>query len=120
MALGDTDLVHQILTALLDNAHKYSPNDQAITVTVAQKDDTVTLAVADFGRGISKADRQHIFERFYRVDSSRSNQVEGSGLGLAIVSQLVQLNQGHISVSDNHPQGTIFTVSLTAAPAKES
>lgn len=115
MAQGDTDMIHQILTALLDNAHKYSPDDQPITVTVATAQDAVTLAVADHGQGIRPADRQHIFERFYRVDTSRSNQVEGSGLGLAIVAQLVQLNQGQINVTANPPQGTIFTVTLRAA-----
>lgn len=115
MAQGDTDMLHQILIALLDNAHKYSPDDQKITVTVAADRDVVTLAVADHGRGISPADRQHIFERFYRVDTSRSHQVEGSGLGLAIVAQLVQLNQGQITVTANQPQGSIFTVTLQTA-----
>ena len=112
MALGDTDMLHQILTALLDNAHKYSPADQPIVVTVAQTHSQVTLSVADQGAGIPAADRGHIFERFYRVDASRSNKIEGSGLGLAIVSQLVQLNQGTITVNDNPPHGTKFTVTL--------
>jgi len=115
MALGDTDMLHQIVTALLDNAHKYSPADQPITVTVAQANGQVTLTVADQGSGIPVADREHIFERFYRVDASRSSKIEGSGLGLAIVSQLVQLNQGTITVSDNDPRGTKFTVTLQAS-----
>jgi len=115
MALGDTDMLHQILTALLDNAHKYSPADQPITVQVATHADTVTLTVADLGDGIPAADRAHIFERFYRVDASRSSKIEGSGLGLAIVAQLVQLNQGTITVADNVPRGTRFTVTLQAA-----
>jgi len=116
MALGDTDMLHQVLTALLDNAHKYSPADQPITVTVAAPTaQTVTLSVADQGQGIPAADRTHIFERFYRVDASRSNKIEGSGLGLAIVSQLVKLNRGQIAVNDNAPHGTIFTMTLTAA-----
>lgn len=115
MALGDTDMLHQILTALLDNAHKYSPADQPIAVQVATTADTVTLTVADHGEGIPVADRAHIFERFYRVDTSRSNKIEGSGLGLAIVAQLVQLNQGHIAITDNDPHGAKFTVTLRAA-----
>ena len=116
MALGDTDMLHQIMTALLDNAHKYSPADQPIAVHVATTVDTVTLTVADHGDGIPVADREHIFERFYRVDTSRSNKIEGSGLGLAIVAQLVQLNQGHIAITDNAPHGAKFTVTLQAAP----
>lgn len=114
-AQGDTDMLHQILTALLDNAHKYSPDDQPITVTIAQHDQQVTLSVADRGQGIPAEDRTHIFERFYRVDASRSNQIEGSGLGLAIVSQLVKLNQGQIAVDANQPNGSLFTVTLAAA-----
>lgn len=116
MVNGDTDMLHQILTALLDNAHKYSPATSPISVRVAQDDQAVTLSVADQGSGIPAEDRTHIFERFYRVDASRSQKVEGSGLGLAIVSQLVQLNRGQIAVQDNQPQGSIFTVRLTPAP----
>ncbi len=115
MALGDPDMLHQILVALLDNAHKYSPEDQQIDVTVATTTTAVTLTVADFGSGIAPADREHIFERFYRVDASRSSKIEGSGLGLAIVAQLVQLNQGAIAVTDNKPHGSRFTVTLKRA-----
>ncbi len=118
MALGNQDMLHQILTALLDNAHKYSPADQPITVTVATTDDHVTLTVADQGTGIAPENREHIFERFYRVDSARSNKIEGSGLGLAIVSQLVSLNHGTIAVTDNTPHGSRFAVTLAAAKEK--
>ncbi|WP_204119994.1 sensor histidine kinase [Levilactobacillus wangkuiensis] len=120
MARADTDMLHQILTALLDNAHKYSPEDQPINVIVAQTKDAVTLTVADQGTGIPEAEREHIFERFYRVDASRSTKIEGSGLGLSIVSRLVQLNEGHIAVTDNDPHGARFTVTLQPAPATEN
>lgn len=112
LACVDPDMLHQILTALLDNAHKYSPADQPIHVSVATTKSHVHLTVADHGTGIPVADRHHIFERFYRVDASRSAKVAGSGLGLSIVSRLVQLNQGTISVTDNHPQGSQFTVTF--------
>lgn len=118
MALGNQDMLHQILTALLDNAHKYSPADQPITVTVATTADNVTLTVADQGSGIAPENRDHIFERFYRVDAARSSKIEGSGLGLAIVFQLVNLNQGSIAVTDNTPHGSQFTVTLAAAKEK--
>ena len=120
MVLADTDMLHQILTALLDNAHKYSPADQPITVTVAQTEDAVTLTVADQGDGIPAAEREHIFERFYRVDASRSTKIEGSGLGLSIVSRLVQLNEGHIAVTDNDPHGARFTVTLQPVDATKN
>lgn len=115
MARGDSDMLHQIITALLDNAHKYSPATAPITVTLRQTTEQVSLTVSDEGPGILPADRQHIFERFYRVDASRSSEIEGSGLGLAIVAQLVQLNQGRITVGDHDPQGTSFTVWLRPA-----
>lgn len=118
MACADTDMLHQILVALLDNAHKYSPSDQQIDVSLTQQKNTVSLTVADHGQGIPAADREHIFERFYRVDTSRSTKIEGSGLGLSIVSQLVQLNEGTIKVTDNDPHGARFTVTLQAAPKK--
>lgn len=116
MALGDSDMLHQILTALLDNAHKYSPADQPIVVRLITTAQAVTLQVADQGPGIPAEDRTHIFERFYRVDASRSNQIEGSGLGLAIVSQLVKLNHGQIAVTENQPKGSVFAVTLQAPP----
>ncbi|HJD99209.1 MAG TPA: HAMP domain-containing histidine kinase [Levilactobacillus brevis] len=115
MALADTDMLHQVLTALLDNAHKYGDPDQPIEVTVSQQDQHVILSVADHGPGISATDRLHIFERFYRVDESRSNKIEGSGLGLAIVSQLVHLTKGTITVTDNQPHGACFIISLLNA-----
>lgn len=117
-ALGDSDMLHQILTALLDNAHKYSPADQPITIDLTTQNEQVILSVADCGPGIPVDAREHIFERFYRVDTSRSNKIEGSGLGLAIVAQLVQLNQGTITVSDNQPHGARFTLTLPTAPSQ--
>lgn len=112
MVQGNQDMIHQILTALLDNAHKYSPETAPITVSVHMNPQTVTLTVADLGEGIPRADRAHIFDRFYRVDGSRSNQIEGSGLGLAIVSQLAHLNHGQVTVTSNDPQGCQFTLTL--------
>ncbi|MGD7019395.1 sensor histidine kinase [Levilactobacillus sp. LN180102] len=115
MVLADTDILHQVLTALLDSAHKYGAPDQSIDVTVAKQAQHVTLSVADHGPGISTADRPHIFERFYRVDESRSNKIEGSGLGLAIVAQLVRLSKGTITITDNPPHGACFIISLPSA-----
>ncbi|WP_420326114.1 sensor histidine kinase [Levilactobacillus brevis] len=115
MVLADTDILHQVLTALLDNAHKYGAPDQSIDVTVAKQAQHVTLSVADHGPGISTADRPHIFERFYRVAESRSNKIEDSGLGLAIVAQLVRLSKGTITITDNPPHGACFIISLPSA-----
>lgn len=108
---GNAEMLQQIVVALLDNAHKYSPHDQPITLRLSQDATHVNLAVADLGEGIPDDQKEAIFQRFYRVDQSRSQEIEGSGLGLAIVKQLVSLNQAQITVTNNQPQGSIFTVS---------
>ena len=104
-------MLQQIVVALLDNAHKYSPHDQPITLSLYQTDQAVELAVADHGEGIPDDQKQAVFQRFYRVDQSRSQAIEGSGLGLAIVQQLVTLNQATIKITDNQPSGSVFAVS---------
>ncbi len=104
--------LQQILIALLSNASKYSPESGTVQVTVAIQNDQPTITIADQGIGISDVDKSHVFERFYRVDQARSQAIPGTGLGLAIVARLAELNQAQISVSDNLPHGTIFTIHL--------
>lgn len=110
---GNAEMLQQIVVALLDNAHKYSPADQPITLSLHATDHDVRLAVSDCGEGIPDDQKAAIFQRFYRVDQSRSQEVEGSGLGLAIVQQLVSLNHAKIEVTDNQPQGSVFTLIWT-------
>jgi len=107
---GNAEMLQQITVALLDNAHKYSPVDQPITLSLTTTPQATQLAVADYGPGIPDDQKAAVFQRFYRVDQSHSQAVAGSGLGLAIVQQLVTLNHATIAVSDNHPQGSIFTI----------
>ncbi|QFR67015.1 HAMP domain-containing sensor histidine kinase [Furfurilactobacillus rossiae] len=111
-ALGNEDSIRQIVLAILDNAVKYSPDDRPIDITVVELDNATALSISDQGTGISDADKAHVFERFYRVDQARSSKIPGTGLGLAIVSQLVALNHAKIAVTDNHPQGTTFTITF--------
>ncbi|WP_052957109.1 sensor histidine kinase [Levilactobacillus spicheri] len=107
---GHPASVQQMLSALLDNAGKYSPADQPITVTLAATAQGCRLTVADLGRGIADADKAHIFERFYRVSDAQNRQVTGTGLGLAIVAQLAHLNHVTIAVHDNQPAGSRFVL----------
>ena len=109
---ANQDSVEQIITALLDNAHKYSPAESTITFEVANAGDCIQLKVLDQGIGISDQDKPHVFDRFYRADQSRSQKIVGSGLGLAIAARLVDLNHGQITVQDNIPYGSCFIVSL--------
>ena len=101
-------LVHN----LLENAAKYSPTDSTIDVQLTTDDRHIILRVADQGQGIAKENRQKVFERFYREDESHSNKVTGSGIGLSIVKMIIEKYHGKITIRDNDPVGTIFTVYL--------
>ena len=97
---------------LVENAAKYSPADSEINVVLKKQADKLLFQVTDHGIGISQENREKIFERFYREDKSHSSKVGGSGLGLAIVKAEVDKYHGQITVEDNTPQGTIFSVYL--------
>lgn len=101
-------LVHN----LLENAAKYSLTDSTIDVQLTTDDRHIILRVADQGQGIAKENRQKVFERFYREDESHSNKVAGSGIGLAIVKMIIEKYHGKITIRDNEPSGTNFTVYL--------
>ena len=77
--------------------------------------DKVYLSVTDEGLGISKADAEHLFERFYRVDKARSREQGGSGLGLAISKEVVEMHDGRIWVDSVEQQGSTFTIELPLA-----
>jgi two-component system sensor histidine kinase ArlS len=100
----------QIIQNLLENAAKYSSADQTIHVTLTQEPTQLSLVVADFGIGIPDEKKRMIFERFYRVEDSRSSQISGSGIGLSLVKQLADKYHAEIIVTDNQPQGSVFKI----------
>lgn len=104
---AQAETVEQIVLNLINNASKYSPEDSEIQVTLAQSNQQLILSVADQGVGIKAADKEHIFERFYRSDEIRG-AIAGTGLGLAIAQTLADLNHAQLKVADNQPQGSIF------------
>jgi two-component system phosphate regulon sensor histidine kinase PhoR len=116
VALADRRALDHVLLNLLDNAIKYTPSGGWITVRVTREADGVLVEVRDTGVGIPSRDLGRIFERFYRVDRSRSCEVGGSGLGLAIVRHLVEGMRGSISVESEVDRGSTFRVRLPAAP----
>lgn len=113
---GNADNLRQILVALLSNASKYSPPTTTITVTLNATATGYRLAVADQGLGIPDDAKAHVFERFYRVDQARSQEIPGTGLGLAIVARLAELNHLTVTLGDNHPRGTIFYIDGSPSP----
>ena len=124
--LGDEDRLIQILSNLLDNAVKYTPEKGTITVAAhAVLDDAgqpamataVELSVTDTGMGIPEIDRPRVFERFYRVDKARSRELGGTGLGLAIVRHIAEGLGGRVWVEANAPTGSRFVVRLPTQQA---
>jgi signal transduction histidine kinase len=100
---GDRDLLFQMAANLLDNAVKYTPGGGAISVTVTgSEQDGIRFSVADNGPGVPVADRENVFRRFFRLESSRGLQ-PGSGLGLSLVQAVVKTHRGSIRLMDNHP-----------------
>ena len=100
--------MEQILINLVDNAIRYTEKGTVFVKVKSTNKDEVIIVVEDTGIGISQNELLHIFERFYRVEKSRSRQHGGMGLGLAIVKKLVELQGGTINVSSEVFHGTQF------------
>lgn len=112
----DADAVRmgQAIDNLISNAIKFTPENGRVDVTLAQ-DKRATLTVADTGMGMTPADVDHLFERFFRTDAAQAEQIQGSGLGLPIVKAIVDAHDGTISVTSEPRVGTSFVISLPLA-----
>ncbi len=109
---ADPALVKEALRVLVDNAVKYTPENGGIVLRIRKKGGEARLTVQDTGQGIPKECLPHVFERFYRTDSSRTRQTGGSGLGLSIALWIAQCHQGHLEVKSCPDVGTAFTLVL--------
>jgi two-component system phosphate regulon sensor histidine kinase PhoR len=109
---GDPAKLHDVLRNLLENAMNYSPPEGVIQVASRRLINMIEISVADRGPGVPEADLSRIFERFYRVDRSRTRDPGGTGLGLSIVRHLVELHGGHVSAANREGGGAIFTITL--------
>jgi two-component system OmpR family sensor kinase len=112
---GDAGRLRQALDNLLTNVRAHTPPSTRTTVTVARRDESAVLRVADTGPGFDAADAPRLFERFYRADPSRSRDRGGSGLGLAIVAAIVHAHDGEVSAEPNPRGGAVFTITLPLA-----
>ena len=108
-AFYDKDKLEKIISNLLSNAFKYTPEGGTVTVIVQHDQTHFTVEIIDTGKGIEKEDLKHIFERFYRVHGTEE---KGSGIGLALTKELADFHNGQISVTSNKGQGTSFKVRL--------
>lgn len=112
MLSGDRDLLFQMVANVIDNAIKYTPGGGKIEVSLSRRNESAWLDIMDSGIGIAAEDRDRVFQRFYRVEASRSRE-PGNGLGLSLVVAVVKLHYGEIHLSDNYP-GLKVSIELPA------
>jgi signal transduction histidine kinase len=112
---ANRELLTVALDNLVENAVRYAPDGTTVTITAQQTEGTVIIAVIDRGPGIPAEALPHIWDRFTRVDPSRSRESGGNGLGLAIVRKAVEAMHGHVAVTSEVGKGSTFSVILPAS-----
>lgn len=108
----DERRMEQVMLNLLHNAYQHSPENTSIIIRVLTSANTFTISVQDEGEGIPKEDIPHVFDRFYRVDKSRTRATGGKGIGLAVAKEIVELHNGSIEVKSELEVGTEFIIEL--------
>ncbi|MXO81077.1 two-component sensor histidine kinase, partial [Paenibacillus sp. OT2-17] len=102
--LADTDELVRLYENLFSNAIRYGKDGKRLDITIGREDDEAVVICTNYGTPIPAEDVPHLFERFYRVDKSRSKETGGTGLGLAITKSITELHDGRISVRSNRRQ----------------
>ncbi|MEN3326301.1 MAG: two-component system, OmpR family, phosphate regulon sensor histidine kinase PhoR [Acidobacteriota bacterium] len=108
----DRDAMEQAISNLLDNAIKYSREVKQLSITTERRGSNLSIAIADRGIGIPRAEQSKVFEQFYRVGNGLVHDVKGSGLGLSLVRHIVEAHNGTISVDSEIGKGSRFTILL--------
>ena len=116
--LGDENKLRQVVTNLIGNAMRFTPDDSPIelVVDVDRAGGYGCISIVDHGEGIPPQLREKIFQRFWRADTSRTRETGGSGLGLAIVAGIVAKHEGHVEVLETPGGGATFRVSIPLLP----
>ena len=109
---ADRSRLSTAVSNLIDNAIHYNRPGGTIRISAEQQNGTLNLSVADSGHGIPSDELQRIFERFYRVDKSRTRESGGTGLGLSIVKHAIESQGGTITVTSRVGSGSIFTIRM--------
>ena len=117
---GDSQILIEAVGNLIANAILYSPRGSRVGVGVKADDGVVEIAVSDQGIGIAEADRERIFERFYRADEARSRRTGGTGLGLSIVKHATQRHGGEVRLWSRPGRGSTFTIRLPRIDAPDN
>ncbi len=111
---GDQEKFLMVVENLVDNAVKYSPDNDAVNVILQSNDENIELIVEDYGIGIDKSDKEKIFQRFYRSKNSEEMGIKGYGLGLSLVRTILLEMEAKIRIEDNHPSGSRFIITIKA------
>jgi len=110
--VGDEFSMNEMVTNLLFNAVKYTPENKSVHLEAKGREDSVQIDIADTGIGIPAGELGHVFDEFFRASNAKKREKDGTGLGLSIVKQIVERHNGKISVQSQEGQGTTFTVTL--------
>ncbi|MHC4397226.1 MAG: ATP-binding protein [Planctomycetota bacterium] len=112
MIVGNQFSLNEMITNLLFNAIKYTPEKKTVHIEAKTSGDNVQIDISDTGIGIPANELGHVFDEFFRASNAKKSEKDGSGLGLSIVKQIVQRHGGNISVKSTQDQGSTFTVTL--------
>ncbi len=115
---GDRLLLQMLANNLIDNAIKYSPKEMPVSVSLSEKDEQIFLLVKDQGKGIAAEEREKIFTKFYRIGNAATKAAKGTGLGLYLSKKIAKQHNANITVTDNNPTGSTFTVILKSSTEK--
>lgn len=110
---GDKLLLQIAANNLIENATKYSGKDKPVTISLSSEEGKTKFSVKDEGNGIPTEDKKKIFEKFYRIGNKATKEAKGTGLGLYLTKKIAQQHRASISVMDNLPVGSIFTIGFS-------
>jgi len=110
---GDALLLQMLINNLLENAVKYSPKEAAVTATLKKENTAILLQIIDEGPGIADEEKKKVFNKFYRIGNEATRKTQGTGLGLYLCNKIAHDHNADISVTNNIPRGSKFTVIFT-------
>lgn len=116
---GNTNLLYRALYNLVENAIRYNNEEGSVNITLETRGQEGVIIIADTGVGIAPEQRELVFEPFYRVNKSRSREFGGAGIGLSLVKTILKRHGASITVSENNPQGSVFTIRIPLVDAVE-
>lgn len=117
---GNTNLLYRALYNLVENAIRYNNEEGSVNITLETRGQEGVIIIADTGVGIAPEQRELVFEPFYRVNKSRSREFGGAGIDLSLVKTILKRHGASITVSENNPQGSVFTIRIPLVDAVDS